>query len=228
MSAPISVIIPTLDVADRIGPCLGAVAEALTSGILREVILTDGGSSDAIEEVADAVGARLIRGARGRGAQLARGADVARGSWLLFLHADTVLGPGWVEAAQRHMRTAPDHAGWFRLRFDEDTAPARAVARWANLRSGALGLPYGDQALLAPVRLYRKVGGYPHIPLMEDVALARALHGRLRPLAAEAVTSAERYRQGGWLRRGGRNLSTLALWRLGVPAHKLAERYERR
>lgn len=228
MSAPVSVIIPTLNAADRIGPCLGAVAEALTSGILREVILTDGGSSDAIEAVAEAVGARLIRGARGRGHQLARGAEAAKGTWLLFLHADTVLGHGWVAAVQRHMQMAPDRAGWFRLRFDEETAPARAVARWANLRSGALGLPYGDQALLVPARLYRKVGGHPQIPLMEDVALARALRGRLRPLAAEAVTSAERYRRDGWLKRGGRNLSTLALWRLGVPPHKLAERYERR
>ena len=228
MSAPVSVIIPTLNAADRIGPCLGAVAEALTAGLLREVILTDGGSVDAIDEVAEAVGARLIRGARGRGAQLARGAEAAKGSWLLFLHADTVLSRGWVEAVQRHLAAAPDRAGWFRLRFDEETAPARAVARWANIRSSALGLPYGDQALLVPARLYRKVGGHPQIPLMEDVALARALRGRLRPLGAEAVTSAERYRRDGWLRRGGRNLSTLALWRMGVSPDRLAERYERR
>lgn len=228
MSAPVSVIIPTLNAADRIGPCLGAVAEALTAGLLREVILTDGGSVDAIDEVAEAVGARLIRGARGRGAQMARGAEAAKGSWLLFLHADTVLSRGWVDAVQRHLAAAPDRAGWFRLRFDEETAPARAVARWANIRSSALGLPYGDQALLVPARLYRKVGGHPQIPLMEDVALARALRGRLRPLGAEAVTSAERYRRDGWLRRGGRNLSTLALWRMGVSPDRLAERYERR
>jgi rSAM/selenodomain-associated transferase 2 len=228
MSAPVSVIIPTLNAADAIGPCLGAVAEALTSGILREVILTDGGSSDAIEDVAEAVGARLIRGAPGRGAQLARGAEAARGSWLLFVHADTVLGHGWVEAVQRHIAAAPDRAGWFRLRFDEETAPARAVASWANFRSSALGLPYGDQALLVPAGLYRKLGGHPEIPLMEDVALARRLRGLLRPLGAEAVTSAERYRREGWLNRGARNLSTLALWRMGVSPETLAKRYERR
>jgi len=228
MSAPISVIIPTLNAADQIGPCLGAVADALTAGLLREVILTDGGSSDMIEDVADAVGARLIRGTRGRGQQMARGAEAAKGSWLLFVHADTVLRHGWVEAVQRHMATAPDHAGWFRLRFDEDTAPARAVACWANFRSSVLGLPYGDQALLVPAQLYRKVGGHPQIPLMEDVALARALRGHLRPLAAEAVTSAARYRRDGWLKRGARNLSTLVLWRMGVAPEKLVKRYERR
>jgi rSAM/selenodomain-associated transferase 2 len=228
MSAPVSVIIPTLNAADRIGPCLGALAEALTAGLLREVILSDGGSTDDIEGVADAVGARLIRGARGRGAQLARGAEVARGSWFLFVHADTVLGPGWVEAVQRHMARTPDHAGWFRLRFDDPGVAARAVAGWANLRSGALGLPYGDQALLVPARLYRSVGGHPPIPLMEDVALATRLRRRLRPLGAEAMTSAERYHRGGWLRQGGRNLSTLALWRMGVSPEKLAARYERR
>jgi hypothetical protein len=133
-----------------------------------------------------------------------------------------------VEAVQRHIARTPDHAGWFRLRFDDPSAAARTVAGWANLRSGAFGLPYGDQALLTPARLYRHVGGHPPIPLMEDVALARRLKGRLRPLGADAVTSAERYAREGWLRRGGRNLSTLALWRLGVSPEKLAERYERR
>lgn len=228
MSAPISVIIPTLNAADRIGPCLGALAEALVEGLLREVILVDGGSSDDIEGVAEAVGARLIRTPRGRGRQLATGAEAAKGDWLLFLHADTVLSRGWPEAARRHMQLAPDRAGWFRLRFDEDGVAPRMVAGWANFRSGVLGAPFGDQGLLAPARLYRKVGGHPPIPLMEDVALARALRGRLRPIEAHAVTSAERYRAEGWVRRGARNLSTQALWTLGASPERLARRYERR
>ncbi|MGG7566084.1 TIGR04283 family arsenosugar biosynthesis glycosyltransferase [Rhodovulum sp. DZ06] len=228
MSAPISVVIPTLNAADRIGPCLGALSEALLEGLLREVILVDGGSEDAIGDVAEAVGAKLIEAPRGRGTQLAAGAAAAQGAWLLFLHADTVPGPGWVGAVQRHMMEFPDRAGWFRLRFDDDGFAPRAVAGWANLRSGLFGLPYGDQGLLVPRSLYRQVGGFPEIPLMEDVALARRLKGKLRPLGAEAATSAERYRRDGWLRRGARNLSTLGMYAVGVPPETLAKRYERR
>ena len=227
MSAPVSVIIPTWRAAERIGPCLGALGEALTQSLIREVILVDGGSADDIEGVAEAVGARLLRAEKGRGLQLAAGAAAAKGEWLLFLHADTVLGPGWVEAVQRHVAEHRDRAGWFRLRFDDDGMAAGLVSGWANFRSRAFGLPYGDQGLLVRKGLYDKVGGHPPQPLMEDVALARRLRGRLRGLGAEAMTSAERYRRDGWLRRGWRNLSTLALYGAGASPERLARRYER-
>ncbi|HEU0222952.1 MAG TPA: TIGR04283 family arsenosugar biosynthesis glycosyltransferase [Paracoccaceae bacterium] len=227
MPAPVSVIIPTLDVADRIGPCLGALAEGLDAGLLRELILADGGSTDAIEAVADAVGARLVRTARGRGQQLAAGARAARGTWLLVVHADTVLAPGWSRAVLAQIRARPGMAGYFRLRFDAAGIFPRLVAGWANLRSRLFGLPYGDQGLLIPRGLYDRVGGYPEIALMEDVAIARALRGRLCALPAWAVTSAERYRAEGWLRRGARNLGTLARYLLGTPPGLLAARYDR-
>lgn len=223
--APLSIVIPVLNDARALGPCLGALAPALPEGLIRELILSDGGSQDGIEAVADEIGAELVRGAPGRGGQLARGAAAARGEWLLFLHADTVLSEGWAEAVRRHMAEAPEKAGWFRLRFDEGGAAAAWVAGWANFRSRWLGLPYGDQGLLARRDVYERAGGYPDIPLMEDVALARRLP--LRGLAAEAVTSARRYRRDGWLRRGWRNLSTLGLWALGVSPERLARRYGR-
>lgn len=225
MSAPISAVIPTLNAAPVIAPCLAALAEGLTAGLLREVVIVDGGSTDDIADVAEAVGARFLTAAPGRGTQLAAGAAEALGDWLLFVHADTVLAPGWTEAARRHIGEAPDEAGWFRLRFDDASAPARLVAGWANMRSRLFGLPYGDQGLLVRAHVYRKAGGHPPIPLMEDVALARRL--RLRPLDGTAVTSAERYRREGWLRRGRRNLTTLALYRLGASPQRLAERYRR-
>lgn len=225
MTAPVSVIIPTLDCAGRLGPCLGALGEALFEGVIHEVILADGGSSDAIADVAEATGARLIAAPRGRGPQLAAGAAAASGAWLLFLHADTVLGPDWGAAVLSHIARHPDRAGWFRLAFDADHAAARRVAGWANWRSRRLGLPYGDQGLLVPRALYARVGGFPPIPLMEDVALARRLKGCLRPLAATAVTSAERYEHEGWVRRGARNLGTLVRYFLGVPPERLVDRY---
>ncbi|MEL6479632.1 MAG: TIGR04283 family arsenosugar biosynthesis glycosyltransferase [Pseudomonadota bacterium] len=228
MSAPLSIVIPTLNAADRLGPCLGALAPALTSGLIRELILADGGSEDAIAEVAEALGARLITAERGRGQQLAAGAEAALGDWLLFLHADTVLPTGWEEMVRSHIQTHPDRAGHFALRFDSAHPMARVTEGWANLRSFAFALPYGDQALLVPQILYRRVGGYPPIPLMEDVALMRRIgRGNLRRLPGRVVTSAERYERDGWLRRGWRNLTTLALYTAGRDPAQLVDRYRR-
>ncbi|MEO1459349.1 MAG: TIGR04283 family arsenosugar biosynthesis glycosyltransferase [Pseudomonadota bacterium] len=229
MSAPLSVIVPTLDAAARIGPCLGALGEGLMAGLVRELVIADGGSSDAIAEVTEAVGGRLITAPRGRGPQLAAGCQAAAGRWLLVVHADTRLPPGWAETVARHIAEHPDKAGYFGLRFDATGFAAGWVAGWANLRSALFALPYGDQALLVPADLYRAVGGYPEIAIMEDVALVRRIgRRRLRRLAGYALTSAERYQRDGWVRRGARNLTTLALWHLGADPDRLAERYRRR
>jgi len=228
MSAPVSVVIPTLEGADRIGPCLGALGEAVMEGVIHEVIVADGGSSDAIAEVVEAVGAKLVTAPRGRGPQFAAGAQAARGDWLLFLHADTVLAPGWGAAVLAHIQARPGQAGYFTLRFDAPGPMARIVTGWANLRSALFALPYGDQGLLVSRALYDKTGGYRPIPLMEDVALVRRIgRRRLARLRVAAVTSAARYAADGWLRRGWRNLTTLALYFLGVDPERLARRYSR-
>lgn len=226
MSAPVSVVIPTLEAAERIGPCLGALAEGAVSGLVAELVISDGGSSDGIGDVAEAVGARLVEAQRGRGAQLRAGAEAARAPWLLFLHADTVLAPGWTEAMHRHVRERPDRAGYCRLRLDSPAGMARMTERWANLRSRLLALPYGDQGLLVSRALHDAVGGHPDWPLMEDVGIVRRLgRHRLAPLPVTATTSAERYEREGWLRRGALNLSTLALHLAGADPERLARRY---
>jgi rSAM/selenodomain-associated transferase 2 len=232
MTAPVSVVIPTLEAANRIGPCLGALGAALMEGVIHEVIIADGESTDDIADIAEAVGARVVTAPRGRGSQLAAGAQAARGRWLLFLHADTVLSPGWGAAVLAHIQARPGQAGYFTLRFDAPGPMPRFVAGWANLRAALFALPYGDQGLLISRALYDKVGGYPEIPLMEDVALVRGI-GRLKGrrgmtrLRAKALTSAARYGADGWLRRGWRNLTTLALYFLGVDPVRLARRYVR-
>jgi hypothetical protein len=228
MTAPLSVVIPTLNAADRIGPCLGALSEGLMSGLIHELIIADGGSEDAVAELADALGARLVTAPRGRGQQLDAGARAAHGEWFLFLHADTVLPPGWVEAVRTHIDGGRQRAGYFTLRFDTPALMARLVAGWANLRSALFALPYGDQGLLVSRPLYRQAGGYPSIPLMEDVVLVRRIgRRRLVRMRADAVTSAARYGADGWLRRGWRNLTTLALYFLGADPQWLARRYSR-
>jgi rSAM/selenodomain-associated transferase 2 len=222
----ISVIIPTLNVAGCIGPCLVALGEAVAAESIADVVISDGGSTDEIDEIADAVGARLIIGTAGRGAQLAAGADVARGDWLLFLHADTVLASGWLVAAEQHMHRCPGKAGWFRLQFDDVGFMPRFVAGWANFRSRFLCLPYGDQGLLIHRTLYDQIGGVSEIPLMEDVALARALgRKRLKRIDAIAVTAADKYRRDGWFRRGSGNLIRLVQYLCGASPEYLAKRY---
>ena len=224
MTAPISIIIPTYNSVQGLGPTLASVFEGVSSGLVCEVIFADGGSSDEIEKIAGDLGAELVRSAKGRGTQMAAGAQAAKGEWLLFLHSDTALSEGWAHDIRKHMVENYDRPGYFRLAFDADGFAPWFVSRWANLRAALFGLPYGDQGLLVSRVEYNRAGGFDDIPLMEDVRLVRRL-SRPRRIKATATTSAERYETDGWFRRGFRNLTTLLLYFLGVQPEKLAKRY---
>ncbi len=224
--APISVIIPTLNAETVLPVALNALFEGLSAGLIRSLVISDGGSRDRTLDIAEEAGARIVTGAPSRGGQLRRGvAAAADAEWLLVLHADTVLPPRWSDEVDGVL-DAPG-AWYWRLRFDAEGLAPRAVAAWANLRSRLFNLPYGDQGLLIDRATYEAAGGYRDIPLMEDVALARKLGRSLRPLQGVATTSAEKYRSQGWLRRGGRNLSTLTGYLAGCDPESLAARYRR-
>jgi len=227
MPAPLTIVIPTLNAATALPGCVRALMPGLQAGLIRGLVVSDGGSCDETVAMAHGLGAVVVQGAPGRGGQIARGVARADSDWVLILHADTWLGEGWIAAVEAHMATHPDHGGWFRLGFRATGMAPVVVAGWANLRSRA-GLPYGDQGLLVRRDVLSSVGGVPDLPLMEDVALARALRGRLRGLNALAHTGAERYMAAGWLRRGGRNLWTLARYFAGVSPARLARGYHRR
>ena len=222
MAAPISVIIPTLDAEAELSACLLGLVEGLDAGLVTELVISDGGSSDETCKLADAWGAKIETGPPSRGGQLRRGCAAARGGWFLVLHADTVLAPGWSEAVAEHL--SQSKAGYFRLRFDRG---GRAVAAWANMRARVFGLPFGDQGLLIRRDLYERVGGFADQPLMEDVAMARALRGKLTAIDADAVTSAARYRAQGWARQGARNLWKQARYFAGVSPEVLARSYRK-
>lgn len=218
-------VIPALNAATSLPACLAALGPGWPA------VVVDGGSTDGTPEVAARLGARVLPAPRGRGPQLAAGADAAMAGgagWLLLLHADTVLAEGWQAVARAHMASS-DKAAFFRLAFDDEAPGARRVAALANWRARAFGLPYGDQGLLLPAALYRAIGGVRPLPLMEDVDLVRRIgRRRLVALEADAVTSADRYRRGGWWARPLRNLTLLGLFLAGVPAHRLVRAYEGR
>lgn len=227
MPATLSVIIPTLNAAHSLPDTADALLEGVSSGLIKDLVISDGGSTDGTATVAEALGAQWVVGPAGRGAQLQRGVEAATGLWVLLLHADTQLAPGWSEVAHRHTVDRPSKAGWFRLKFRADGCAPRCVAAGANLRSRLFGLPYGDQGLLVSRHVLESVGGVPGLPLMEDVALAKGLRGKLVGLDAYALTSAERYRRDGWARRVASNLGTLVRYKFGADPTELKARYDR-
>ncbi len=214
----LSVIIPTLDAANHLAPCLEAVARA------DEIIVVDGGSSDESVQIAKRSGARLIETPPNRGRQLHAGAVAAAGDWLLFLHADTILAPGWAEAAAAHIARFPLNAACFTFRLDDRAWQARLIEAAVAVRVRALGLPYGDQGLLISRACYDRLGGFRALALMEDVDLVRRI-GRPRVLPVAAVTSAERWRRDGWLQRSARNLGCLLAFRLGASPERIKHFY---
>jgi rSAM/selenodomain-associated transferase 2 len=229
MRAQISIIIPTLNAESSLPRTLEALMEGLHVGLIRELVISDGGSGDSTLDIADEAGAEIVRGPASRGGQLRRGCDVARGDWFLVLHADTVLEPGWAAVVAQHLGAARGPA-YFRLAFRARGLAPVLVAGWANLRARLFGLPYGDQGLLISRHDYSRVGGFDDQPLMEDVALMRALRRADVPLTAlpvRAQTCAVRYQKAGWMRRGSRNLWTLARYFAGVSPERLADGYRR-
>src|SRR5436190_17193512 len=147
----ITVVIPTLNAAATLPKCFDSLIGAALQGLVREVIVVDGGSGDDTRAIVDAAGAKFLTAERGRGQQLGAGAKMARGEWLLFLHADTSLESGWEGEArsfiERQLLERPQ-AAVFRFALDDFSARARWLERLVALRCRIFALPYGDQGLL--------------------------------------------------------------------------------
>lgn len=217
----ISVVIPTVN-AERLLPrCFDSLIAAAVRGVVREVIVADAGSDDATLAIADAAGAHIVHSRKGRAQQLIEGAAAARSDWLLFLHPETALEPGWEVEAESFIDQAVmerPRAAVFRFALEDFGGEARRAEAKAHLRSALFALPYGDQGLLIPRRLYQKLGGYRALHRMEDADLVRRIgRRRLVSLRSRAVNVA---RQPKGALRG---LALTLLHALRVPSRVMAK-----
>jgi rSAM/selenodomain-associated transferase 2 len=220
----IGVVIPTLNEAVML-PALLDDLRKLATVLPLDVVVVDGGSSDGTQARAAAGGARVLQAPRGRARQLNRGARTASGDWLLFLHADCRLGEGAVTALRAALEpSAGVQAAVFRFAIDLPRFWRRFIETGQAVREALSGLAYGDQGLLIRRELFQSVGGFPDLPLMEDVAMIRTLRRRTRVtrLPAALLTSGRRYERSGVLRTWLKHTALISLYLLGASPARLS------
>ena len=222
----ISVIIPVLNDAEALDLALSSTQDC--TGVER--IVVDGGSFDSSAEVAQSRGVKVVHSPPGRARQMNAGAEVAEGTFLVFLHADTRLPEGFDLHVRRILTEAGVAAGAFQLQIDGPSVRLRLIERAANWRSRYLQMPYGDQAIFLRAELFREIGGFSDLPIMEDFQLIRRLKGRGRIVIAPAavVTSARRWKKQGALRTTLINQLMILGFYLGFEPSRLARWYRRK
>jgi rSAM/selenodomain-associated transferase 2 len=221
----ISIIIPALNEEQHIARCIESLRAESFSG---EIIISDGGSTDRTREVAlRHADITVIDSPKGRGAQMNRGSENARGDILLFLHADTILEQGWSKELSAAFDDTAVVGGAFSFCIDNFSPKYRLVEAWVRLRCRIFRLPYGDQAIFIKKDGFQKLGGYKEMPLMEDVDLISRMKnmGRIAILQKKAVTSGRRWISKGLLKTAAINQISMLLYHLGVSPEKLARFY---
>jgi rSAM/selenodomain-associated transferase 2 len=199
----LAIVIPALNEAVNLSRLLPDLARGCPGA---DIVVVDGGSGDdTAAVVARLPGPRLLESARGRAVQMNHGAREARGDTLLFLHADTRLPDGAARAIEQTLAEPGVVGGRFDVRFDNERTLFRVIAWFMNTRSRASGICTGDQAIFVRRADFEAVGGYPDIPLMEDIELSRRLkrRGKLRALRLRVTTSARKWEREGPLRTIG-------------------------
>ena len=222
----ISIIIPTLNEASN----LPAAVESCNDPHVREVIVVDGGSTDGTPAIGAAAQVRVLEGPPCRASQMNLGAEGARGSVLLFLHADCRLPDGFGREVARVLDIPGTAGGAFGLRIDSAGVLFRLIEKAVDGRSRWLGLPYGDQALFLEHDLFQRLGRYAQLPILEDLELVRRLHGygAVRTAHMNVLTSSRRWRSTGPVRLT--LIHQLVLWSYfsGVDPGRIATWYQRR
>jgi rSAM/selenodomain-associated transferase 2 len=220
MDARLAIIVPTLNEAAGIRAALAALGPLRAHG--HEVIVVDGGSSDATVDLARPLADQVLGSASGRATQMNAGARAAGADRFVFLHADTRLPPH----ADALILSALEHARWGRFDVEiEGRHPLlKMIACAINLRSRLTGIATGDQAIFVRRDAF---SGFPEIPLMEDVAFSRAMKRAGRPacVRSRVVTSGRRWESRGVLRTIVLMWRLRLLYALGVAPQRLARKY---
>ena len=217
----LSIVLPVLDEADGIAATLALLAPLRQRG--HEVIVVDGGSRDGTPALAAPAADQVCNSPRGRALQMNAGAAAAHGEVLLFLHADTALPPG-ADMLIAQALAGGSCWGRFDVRIEGRSTVLPLVAALMNLRSRLTGIATGDQAIFVGTALFRRLGGYAELPLMEDIELSRRLRAVGPPacLRQRVLTSGRRWEAFGVWR------TIFLMWRLrwqywrGTPAEVLA------
>lgn len=185
-----------------------------------EVIAVDGGSEDGTRGIVEGKrGVRLLDADKGRASQMNAGARAARGEWLLFLHADTLLPEGAIAKLNALESRVDVQAGGFRQRFSGRDWRLRLISMAHNFRCGRTGVIYGDQAMFVRHALFHRLGGFPRQPIMEDVAFCESLVQVTEPLLLDdhVLTDSRKFlKHGVWLSLG-RVISIQVRNELGLP-----------
>jgi glycosyltransferase involved in cell wall biosynthesis len=191
----ITVIIPTRDSERALVPTLSALVSASASGLVREVILADGGSRDETEKVADVAGCHFLKGPHDPGARLRTAAHQARGSWLLFLDPAAILPEGWMREVRAFVDTmersglAERRAATFRLGYEGFGMKPRLAEAAAAARLVVIGRPRPEQGLLIARRFYDQLGGHKNGKKAHEPLFARIGRRRMVTLRARIVLS---------------------------------------
>jgi rSAM/selenodomain-associated transferase 2 len=227
MKMRISLIIPVFCEQAVINETIEAVRR-LRGGETAEIIVVDGGPGGETLAVIREATVRKVPSAKGRGGQLNRGAAIAGGDVLLFLHADTALPPAAFEMIAGAMRDEGCVGGAFDLRIGSPGAGFRVIETVANHRSRLTRIPYGDQAIFLRASAFRTLGGFRKIPIMEDVDLMRRVKKkgwRIFIFREPVTTSGRRWEKEGLLFGTLRNWTLMALYLCGVKPERLARFY---
>ena len=192
----ISIIIPVLNEEKNISIVLENIKRLNGE---KEIIVVDGGSIDNTVEIVRKKGVMLLSSQKGRGHQMNRGAEIAKGDTLLFLHADTTLPENAITRIEETMKNHKIIGGRFDVRFDDDRFVFKLIAFLMNWRSRLTGIFTGDQAIFIRKSIFKDKSGYPEIPLMEDIELSKRMRmaGRTACLKDRAITSARKWKKEG-------------------------------
>ena len=229
----ISVIIPTLNCEATLPACLSALIPAVVDGLVREVIIADGGSSDRTGQIAESSGADRVSAGPARSNQLIAGAEKARFPWLLFLPPDTIPGAGWEREVETHIAKVDagerkTGAGVFAFEIDDSGLAPRVVETGTWLGQAIFGYACAEQGLLVSRALYAAAGGFQPLEALEDLDLTRRLGRRqLTRFRTPLLTAIEHYPKGYGTHSWHYGVS-LALYGLKGPAGRIAALGSRR